>query len=146
MSVSKAIFAGVMSVAALGAVIAAAPAASAAPNPGTCQVVDVCLYYNSGYQGATFGDGNGNSQKPENYGAPNWYVFSGGSGAGIDVKNNAASVYNFDINDTATIYVNSNNTGPHQSFPPNTGGNLNSGLKNNEASQCLDFFQTCPGV
>jgi hypothetical protein len=119
-------------------------AESASASAGICAAGEVCLFYNSGYQGATFSDGYGSSQSPENYGAPNWYVFSGGNGAGVYVKNNAASVFDYNTNYSVTIYYNSNNTGPKQYFKRGTGGNLNDTLKNNNASQCYDFFDVCP--
>ncbi|MFJ4671291.1 MULTISPECIES: peptidase inhibitor family I36 protein [Kitasatospora] len=135
---------GVAALLAAGGLAFSVPAASAAPNPGTCSGSDFCLYFNSDFKGATFEDGRGNSQTPENYGAPNWYRFSGGNGAGSYVKNNAASAWNFNLNYSVTVYFNSNNSGPSQFIKRLTGANLNDQLKNNNASQCLDFFQYCP--
>ncbi|MER7708168.1 peptidase inhibitor family I36 protein [Kitasatospora sp. NPDC097605] len=129
---------------AAGSLALSAPAASAAPNPGTCSGQDFCLYFNSNFQGATFEDGRGNSHVAENYGAPNWYKFSGGNGAGYYVKNNAASGWNFNINYSVTVYFNSNNTGPSQYIKRMTGANFNDQLKNNNASQCFDFYDYCP--
>ncbi|MFD9066960.1 peptidase inhibitor family I36 protein [Kitasatospora purpeofusca] len=135
---------GVAAVLAVGSFALSAPTASAAPNPGTCSGQDFCLYYNSNFQGATFEDGRGSSQASENYGAPNWYTFSGGNGAGVNVKNNAASAWNFNFNFSVTVYYNSNSSGPNQYIKRLTGANFNDQLKNNNASQCLDAFQPCP--
>lgn len=60
------------------------------------------------------------------------------------MKNNAASAWNFNLNYSVTVYFNSNNSGPSQFIKRLTGANLNDQLKNNNASQCLDFFQYCP--
>ncbi len=143
MGIRNKVAAGALTAAALGVGLIAAPAAQA----GTCNPsggIGACLYYNSNYQGAQFQDGAGNSRTPENYGAPNWYTFSGGNGSGLYVKNNAASVYNYDTEYSVTIYYNSNNSGPSQYFKRGTGANLNSTLKNNNASQCFDFYAVCP--
>ncbi|GAA1992734.1 peptidase inhibitor family I36 protein [Kitasatospora viridis] len=144
MNARRRTFAGLLAAAALGAaVLAAAPAY--ADGPGDCPSDVACLFYNSGFQGSYFGDGAGNSQTPENYLYNSWYTFGGGngSGAGQYVKNNAASVYDYNINYSVTIYYNSNNAGPSQTIGPDAGANLNSTLKNNNASQCFDFFQEC---
>ncbi|WP_051858673.1 peptidase inhibitor family I36 protein [Streptomyces cellulosae] len=143
MRIRNKVVAGALTAAGLGIGLIAAPAAEAAAcNPSAG--IGACLYYNSNFSGAQFQDGSGNSQSPENYGAPNWYTFSGGNGAGLYVKNNAASVYNYDTNYSVTIYYNSNNSGPSQYFKRGTGANLNSTLKNNNASQCFDFYAVCP--
>lgn len=141
MGMRNKVMAGALTAAALGVGLVAAPAAEAV---GCNSSIGACLYYNSNFQGATFWDQNGNSKGAENYGAPNWYTFSGGNGAGIYVKNNAASVYNYDTNYSVTIYYNSNNSGPSQYIKRGTGANLNSTLKNNNASQCFDFYAECP--
>src|SRR5262249_28809674 len=99
MGIRNKVVAGAMTAAALGVGLVAAPAASA----DSCnRTIGACIFYNSGYSGASFWDGGGNSHTPENYGAPNWYTFSGGNGSGLYVKNNAASVYNYDTNYSVT--------------------------------------------
>jgi len=142
MRIAKSLAVGAVFSSLIGAAFVGAESASASAGP--CAAQEACLFFNSGYQGATFSDGAGNSQTPENYGAPNWYTFSNGNGAGIYVKNNAASVFDYDTNYSVTIYYNSDNTGPKQYIKRGTGANLNSDLKNNDASQCYDFFQACP--
>ena len=143
MGIRNKVIAGAMTAAALGVGLVVAPTADAAT--GSCASYDACLYYNSNFQGAIFGDSSGTSQGADNYGSPNWYTFGGGNGAGLPVKNNAASVWDFDPNYSVTIYYYSNMaTGPSQYFKRGTGGNLNSTMKNNNASQCFDFYQVCP--
>lgn len=140
--VRRAVAGAITATAISAAIIVTATPALATSGP--CAAGEACLFFNSDYQGATFSDGNGNSQTPENYGSPNWYIFTNGNGAGYYVKNNAASVFNYDINYSLTIYYNSNNSGPSQYIKRGTGANLNATLKNNNASQCYDFFAVCP--
>lgn len=120
---------------------AAIPAASAAEGDGNCVSSDagaggdLCLYFNSYEAGARFND-----PYTDNYSG---HVFkawtSGGSGgsngAGVSVKNNAASVQNWDQYVTGDVYFNSNQLGAVQKFGAFTAGNLNSTLKNEDASQ-----------
>ncbi|MFE9426456.1 hypothetical protein ACFYNO_26240 [Kitasatospora sp. NPDC006697] len=142
--------AGLLATAALGTGLLGTGLLTAAPayadGPGSCPSYDACLFYNSNFQGSYFGDSAGNSQTPENYLYNSWYTFAGGngSGAGQYVKNNAASVYDYDINYSVTIYYNSGNAGPRQTIGPDAGANLDRDVKNNNASQCFDFFQECP--
>lgn len=142
MRAARFLVAGAVALSAAGASLVGATSANATAGP--CASEEACLFFNSNYQGATFSDGRGNSQTPENYGDPNWYTFSNGNGAGYYVKNNAASVWNYDMNYSLTIYFNSNNMGPSQYIKRGTGANLNTQLKNNDASQCYDFFNVCP--
>ncbi|MEU8138807.1 peptidase inhibitor family I36 protein [Streptodolium elevatio] len=118
--------------AALGALLVAAPPAQAA-GPSFCDEAtgDTCLYYNSGRTGGFYGA----SQNVVNYTSD--MKFGIGNGKGLPVKNNAASVYNFHRIWNVTIYYNSNKSCAYacQSFAPKTGGNLNSQMKNNNASQ-----------
>ncbi|MET7288504.1 hypothetical protein [Streptomyces sp. NPDC005573] len=141
MGMRNKVAAGAVAAAALGVALVAAPAAEAA---GCNSSVGACIFYNSNFQGATFWDPDGTSHGADNYGEPNWYTFSGGNGSGIYVKNNAASVYNYDSSYSVTIYYNSNMSGPSQYIKRQTGANLNSTLKNNNASQCFDFYAVCP--
>lgn len=118
----------------------AIPAASASEGDGNCVQNDggaggdLCLYFNHGFAGARFND-----PYSDNYGSPTWWKFvswSGGSnGAGVDVKNNAASVQNWDTLSTGYVYYNSNQQGFSQTFNPWTGSDLVYQLKNNNASQ-----------
>jgi hypothetical protein len=58
-------------------------------------------------------------------------------GSGTQVKNNAAAGSNTLSGTTARIYYNSGYGGPYQSFAPGSIKNLNSTLKNQNASQEL---------
>jgi len=60
-----------------------------------------------------------------------------GSGSGSPVKNNAAAGSNTLSGNTVRIYYNSGYAGPYQSFAPGSIKNLNSTLKNQNASQEL---------
>jgi hypothetical protein len=55
------------------------------------------------------------------------------SGESQGVRNNAGSIRNYS-NHSYTLYVYPNYVGPSQTFGPTTAGNLNSTLRNNEAS------------
>ncbi|GLW30057.1 peptidase inhibitor family I36 protein [Actinoplanes regularis] len=109
----------------------AAPA-SAAARDGICDSGEFCLYYNSDNEGS-ISDFTGSI---DDYGAeqPSCYDFKGaGSGKGLCVKNEAASVWNRS-DETVRVYFNSNFAGSYQDFAAGAKGNLNSTLKNNNAS------------
>ncbi|GIE87311.1 peptidase inhibitor family I36 protein [Actinoplanes regularis] len=109
----------------------AAPA-SAAARDGVCDSGEFCLYYNSDNEGS-ISDFTGSI---DDYGAeqPSCYDFKGaGSGKGLCVKNEAASVWNRS-DETVRVYFNSNFAGSYQDFAAGAKGNLNSTLKNNNAS------------
>lgn len=94
---------------------------------------EFCYYYNSGQEGS-ISDFTG---LENDYGAtqPSCYEFKGeGSGKGVCVKNNAASVWNRS-DKTVRVYFNSDFGGAHQDFAAGAKGNLNATLKNNNASQ-----------
>lgn len=57
-----------------------------------------------------------------------------GSGEGQDVKNNAAAAGSGEASATNTVYYNSGYSGASQSFAAKSSGNLNSTLKNENAS------------
>ncbi|MFE6285601.1 hypothetical protein [Streptomyces sp. NPDC057877] len=57
-----------------------------------------------------------------------------GSGEGQDVKNNAAAAASGEASATNTVFYNSGYAGASQSFGPRSTGNLNSTLKNENAS------------
>lgn len=119
--------------------IGATPAS--ATGTGSCDdTIDACLYFNSNLAGAKYGDSRGSTRSIENYTG----TFGGGNGAGYPVKNNAASVDNMNYNYSVTIYYNSNYGGPKQKISRNSWANLNSSLKNNNASQCFDTYNVCP--
>ncbi|TYK46103.1 peptidase inhibitor family I36 protein [Actinomadura decatromicini] len=119
---------------ALGAAALAAVAspASAATRNGTCESGEFCYYFNSGNQGS-LSDFTGSVA---DYGAeqPSCYDFkSAGNGKGKCVKNAAASVWNRS-GKTVRVYYNSNYGGKYQDFKAGAKGNLNSSLKNQNAS------------
>ncbi|WP_157543763.1 MULTISPECIES: CHAP domain-containing protein [unclassified Kitasatospora] len=109
--------------------------AFAASRDGVCDSGEFCLYYNSDQAGSV-SDFTGSIS---DYGAtqPSCYEFkSAGSGQGVCVKNNAASVWNR-TGQTVRVYFNSGYAGASQDFASGAKGNLNATLKNNEASHQL---------
>ena len=117
---------------ALGTGILSAVPASAASRNGTCSSGEFCYYYNSNEKGSV-SDFTGSLG---DYGTkqPSCYEFKGsGNGKGRCIKNDAASVWNRS-NKTVRVYYNSNYGGAHQDFKPGAKGNLNSTIKNNNAS------------
>jgi surface antigen len=117
--------------------VASGSPAFAAGRDGVCDSGEFCYYYNSDEAGSisdfttSIGD-YGTTQ-------PSCYDFKGaGAGKGVCVKNNAASVWNR-TSHTVRVYYNSNYGGSYQDFAAGAKGNLNSTLKNNNAShQILD--------
>ncbi|MFF0294550.1 CHAP domain-containing protein [Kitasatospora sp. NPDC004615] len=106
--------------------------AFAASRDGVCDAGEFCYYYNSDNAGS-ISDFSGSLG---DYGAtqPSCYEFKGaGNGQGVCVKNNAASVWNR-TGQTVRVYYNSNFGGASQDFAPGAKGNLNTTLKNNNAS------------
>lgn len=112
--------------------IALPSAANAAGRDGTCDAGEFCYYYNSNEAGSV-SDFTGSVG---DYGAtqPTCYEFKGpGTGKGICVKNNAASVYNR-TSKPVTVYYNSDYLGTSQTIPAGGRANLIAALKNNNAS------------
>ena len=123
----------------LGSVAAPAAHAATARN-GVCETGEFCLYYNS-YEAGSVSDF---STSISDYGAtqPGCYEFKGtGAGQGLCVKNNAASVWNR-TGKTVTVFYNSGYAGASQSFAAGVKGNLNSTLKNNNASHRIGAATT----
>ncbi|MFC4908857.1 peptidase inhibitor family I36 protein [Actinomadura gamaensis] len=115
-----------------GAVVASASPAMAAGRNGVCDPGEFCYYFNSGEKGSV-SDFTGSVA---DYGAkqPSCYDFKGaGNGRGVCVKNNAASVWNRS-GSTVRVYYNSRYGGHYQDFGPGARGNLDSVLKNQNAS------------
>ncbi|MFJ6466182.1 hypothetical protein ACIQM0_35030 [Streptomyces sp. NPDC091387] len=114
-----------------GSLFLASPANAAV----SCSVDYACLHYNSNNEGALY---------KQYYGILDYagLTFSaststnGGNGAGQAVKNNAASVDNWDFDLGIRIYYNSNYDYSFASQRIDKGGfaNLNSTMKNNNAS------------
>ncbi|MER5701909.1 CHAP domain-containing protein [Micromonospora sp. NPDC002296] len=122
--------------AALGVLAVAVPAQAAARD-GVCDAGEFCYYYNSDHAGS-ISDHTGSLA---DYGStqPGCYEFKGaGSGQGLCVKNNAASVWNRTSN-TVRVYYNSDYDGSYayQNFASGAKANLNATLKNNNASHQL---------
>ncbi|MDI6097480.1 peptidase inhibitor family I36 protein [Actinoplanes sp. NEAU-A12] len=106
--------------------------ASAAARDGDCDSGEFCYYYNSNQEGSV----SDFAASENDYGAsqPECFEFKGeGNGKGVCVKNNAASVWNR-TDKTVRVYFNSNFGGASQDFAAGAKGNLNSTLKNNNAS------------
>ncbi|GAA2234260.1 MULTISPECIES: CHAP domain-containing protein [Kitasatospora] len=118
-----------MAVPLIGATSAPAFAAS---RDGSCDDGEFCYYYNSNEAGSV-SDFTG-SMSDLGATQPSCYEFKGaGNGQGVCVKNNAASVWNR-TDKTVRVYFNSGFGGASQDFAPGEKGNLNSTLKNNNAS------------
>src|SRR6188472_801541 len=124
MSIPKKILTAASAVLALGGATSAilASPASAASRDGACDSGEFCYYYNSDNQGS-ISDFTGSIA---DYGTaqPSCYDFKGeGSGKGLCVKNNAASVVN-NSGKTVRVYYNSNYGGSYQDFKAGAKGNL----------------------
>lgn len=120
----------VAALAAAGAVVSAP--ASAAARDGVCDSGEFCYYYNSDHAGS-ISDFAGSVA---DYGTtqPSCYDFKGpGAGQGLCVKNNAASVWNRS-SVKVRVYYNSGYAGASQDIASGSKVNLNSTLKNNNAS------------
>ncbi|MFC6087442.1 SpoIID/LytB domain-containing protein [Sphaerisporangium aureirubrum] len=123
-----------------GAVLATASPASAAGRDGVCDSGEFCYYFNSGNQGSV-SDFTGSVG---DYGTeqPSCYDFKGpGNGKDTCVKNAAASVWNRS-DKTVRVYYNSNYGGTYQDFAAGAKGNLQAGLKNQNASH--RFLSSAP--
>ncbi|MFI0404928.1 peptidase inhibitor family I36 protein [Actinomadura sp. 3N508] len=115
-----------------GTMLATVSPASAAARDGKCDSGEFCYYYNSGNAGSI----SDFTSSVADYGTeqPSCYDFKGaGNGKGKCVKNNAASVWNRSSK-TVRVYFNSNYGGSYQDFKAGAKGNLNSTLKNQNAS------------
>jgi hypothetical protein len=132
--------AGAAAMAIGGAVLVPASSASAAGRNGVCESGEFCYYFNSGNKGS-LSDFTGSVA---DYGTeqPSCYDFkSAGNGKGKCIKNAAASVWNRS-GKTVRVYFNSNYGGKYQDFKAGAKGNLNSSLKNQNASH--KFLNSTP--
>lgn len=127
-------------VAMMGALISvsfgAATANAATARNGSCEDGEFCLYYNSDQAGSV----SDFATSVSDYGdeQPSCYDFKGaGNGKGLCVKNEAASVWNR-TDSKVTVYFNSGYAGPSQTIAANSKANLNSTLKNENASHKLN--------
>ncbi|MFJ1704051.1 hypothetical protein [Kitasatospora sp. NPDC088346] len=133
MLVKKLLAAGAVAGSLLAAGLATAAPASAAP-AYDCTSGQVCLYYNSaayGYGAVYVQTGPVSDYAGKTFQAGR----NGGSGAGVAVKNHAASVDSW-VNSTFTVYYNSGYdcSVACQSFGSFATGDLNASVKNNNAS------------
>ncbi|MEV0588643.1 peptidase inhibitor family I36 protein [Nonomuraea sp. NPDC050310] len=115
-----------------GAVLGAASPASAANRDGVCDPGEFCYYFNSNNQGSV-SDFTGSIADYATT-QPTCYDFKGpGAGKGQCIKNSAASVWNRSSK-TVRVYFNTGHAGSYQDFGAGARGNLNSTLKNQNAS------------
>ncbi|MBB2892794.1 peptidase inhibitor family I36 protein [Flexivirga oryzae] len=124
----------------VGMGMASAPAHAATARNGVCESGEFCYYYNSGEAGSvsdfTTSVGNYGTDKAT------CYVFKGsGNGKGLCIKNNAASVWNR-TSKPVYVYYNSNYGGASQKIAAGAKANLNSTLKNNDASHHIGAIST----
>lgn len=120
---------------ALSGALVTAGSASAGSRDGACNSGEFCYYFNSNEAGSI----SDFTDSLDDYGTtqPTCYEFKGaGNGDGVCVKNNAASVWNR-TGKTVRVYFNSNFAGAHQDFASGAKGNLNTTLKNQNASHQL---------
>lgn len=99
----------------------------------SCSDFHVCLHYNSDYKGAIYDQ---LVDTPDYAGRYFEASITGSNGAGVVVKNNAASVDNWDRLSRVRIYYNANYNGnyAYQTIPKYGKANLNETMKNNNAS------------
>ncbi|MBO2450896.1 peptidase inhibitor family I36 protein [Actinomadura barringtoniae] len=135
------LFAAGAAMAALGGtVLISASPASAASRDGVCDDGEFCYYFNSDNQGSI----SDFTDSVADYGTaqPSCYDFKGaGAGKGQCIKNQAASAWNRSSK-TVRVYFNSNYGGTYQDFAAGAKGNLNSSLKNQNASH--QFLSSTP--
>ncbi|MET9413396.1 peptidase inhibitor family I36 protein [Streptomyces klenkii] len=128
--------AGAIAVAAAGSgLLAATTPASASTDrfAESCSSGYACLFYHPNYTGAIYKQYNNDA----NYGNNHFVTSSstrGDSGSGLVVRNNAASVDNWDFSNAITIYYSPNYTGVHQRIAAGGAANLIPALRNNNAS------------
>ncbi len=140
MKPSKILAAGSLAVAVLTSTMAIAGPAQAASRDGVCNSGEFCYYYNSDEAGSV-SDFTGSI---DDYGTtqPGCYDFKGaGNGKGQCIKNNAASVWNRSSN-AVRVYYNSSYGGTYQSIAAGAKANLNTTLKNNNASHKFGPFSS----
>ena len=115
-----------------GLATTAVPSAQAASRDGVCDSGEFCYSYNSGFTGS-ISDFTGSIS---DYGTtqPDCYEFKGaGNGQGQCIKNNAASAWNRS-SQPVTVFYNTGWAGATQTIAAGAKVDLNSTLKNNNAS------------
>jgi hypothetical protein len=134
MRIRRTVLAGAVALAGLGTAMSTTGTAHAGSSGSAaveCASGYACLYYNSNFSGAVY---------RQLIAVPDYagYTFvassKGSAGAGSGVKNNAASVDNWDFANGIRIYYNSNYVGVSQSIGAGGTANLNPDLKNQNAS------------
>jgi hypothetical protein len=130
--------------AATAGIVAGSAVALAGParadGTAACGGNQVCLYYDSGQNGAHIGffwNVSDYDNDAENNGAY-WTFPDDGDGAGQPVKNNVASARNYDAACRVRIYYNENynasGAAPYQDLSPGNFGNLSKAMTDNNAS------------
>ncbi|MFH8755973.1 peptidase inhibitor family I36 protein [Streptomyces atroolivaceus] len=130
MNIKRLAVAGSLALAVTGsALVFAAPASAII----SCSDYHACLHYNSDYKGALYDQ---LYDTPDYTGRTFEASLGGSNGAGQQVKNNAASVDNWDQVSRVRIYYNSNYDGSYayQTIAKYGKANLNATMKNNNAS------------
>lgn len=120
------------------------PAQPATSRNGKCESGEFCYYFHSKQYG--FGSVSDFKGSVANYGTnpATCYVFKGKTaGKGKCIKNNAAAVWNR-TGKTVRVYFNTGYKGKHQDIKPGFHGNLNSTLKNENASHKIITKSTKP--
>lgn len=120
---------------AAGMGVAVPSTSQAVARNGVCEAGEFCLYYNSNQAGSV----SDFTTSISDYGSkqPSCFEFKGrGSGKGVCVKNNAASVWNR-TGKPVTVFYNSGYTGSKQTFAAGTRANLNATLKNDNAGHYI---------
>lgn len=116
-----------------------APQASAATS--ACASGDMCFYYNSGRLGAEFGWPSNISDFSTTF---TFTPGSGGSnGAGVYVKNNAASAWNRVSTNDARVYFNSAYLGSYDIVCRSLSRNLDNTKNNNASFKWLSSPEAC---
>lgn len=123
---------------AVGGLAAAGPAF--ADGPGTCYSGSGCLYFDPGYQGASYDVGNNWSSF---YGL--YFGCAGGGGCdgnGVALWNNASSAANFNGTYNMCIYYNSNWLGSSDWFAQNGHAGWYGDLSNTYKNNASNLWQT----
>ncbi len=133
-------YASIAAASLLGATLAVSAPAQAASQDGICQSGEFCLYYNSDRTGS-LADFSGSIA---DYGGTYKFI-SAGAGQGQLVKNQAASVRNRTFGNV-TVFYNSGYAGSSQTIAPGAAVNLNTTLKNQNASHRFGLTYLSTGL
>ncbi|MFB9375644.1 peptidase inhibitor family I36 protein [Kineococcus gynurae] len=130
---ARRVVAAALAVSGLAVVGPVTAADAATPRNGVCESGEVCFYYLSNYQGSL----SDFTSSVSTYGTDpaTCYVFKtrGLSGYNACIKNNVQSVWNRSTR-AVRVYYNSNYSGASQLIPANSYTNLNTSLRDNNAS------------